>query len=611
MCVLTLSPCCIDNAFAASVDVVRFTFEGDLLSPTSSNAVDQYQPGKTVLFDGAALQAMITEVAAVAGSSPAFVGMAVTPVTATAADEHHDEHDDHTDDAHDDHAGQADESHDNHDDHAGEHNADAMADGANGHVASVGTFYVDLAFFSDDAGQHDDEHADDETHADKDNTFVVVNNHSDHDQDDEHAGEASHVDHADHSEEQRTHPVQQHYAQALEHSSHGHVTVDNENAALAPDMAMAASVMLGSFKLRNVELLNPTGITTATTNAHDEHDENDDDAESDGDKPTLEQAWLHSMLSMAILSVISLSGAIAMVKGKHFIGCMLTELMALGAGSMLGTAFFLLLPEAQATVGWDVKTGLACLGGAMFACVGEKIAHLYSHDMKAADLDLKSHTHGRSLRHHVEQGDVEECGAAANMNAESAVAANTKDVESGALVSKDSVMTAGEAAGLKPGAILPLAYASIIGDCVCNFVDGALIGAVFLANKNTGWATAVSVFLHEIPQEMGDFGIFIHAGYTPMAALVLNLLVSLSALFGCVLSLTIGPEFEEQIYYLLPIGAGVFIYISFACIVPELMKVRDLAKSVRVFFFLFLGMGIMALMLLMPHEHGGHDEHDH
>ncbi len=547
VCAAALPRTCLAAANVVPVDVLRLTLQGDLLSPADFSADE---PG--ALFDATALGTVIQEVALATGTSPRLVGMGAVS---------HDE---------DVRAGHDDPDHGDHDqDH--DHDIDVDRDMQPASKAAASEFYVDLAFFNTEHAHHDDHDDDSNAHAEEDG-------HDHHDDDHDAKAEALAV----------PHPIVKHFSSLL-------AEAQNNQSAI---------VRLGSFALRDVVLK-----TSSVRDEHDgHHDDHHDDHHDEGDAPSNEEAWLHALLSMGILSGISLSGGIVILRGTKFVGCVLTELLALGAGSMLGAAFFLLLPEAQHVIGWDAKVGLACLGGAMFGFVGEKAAHLYSRDLPANDRTaLKRHTHGRSLEHRVEQDSLVPCQTTEVVasSAQTAIAEPDAvgDVESGAVVNKD-----GTDGGKN---ILPLAYASIVGDCICNFVDGALLGAVFLTSTSTGWATALSIFLHELPQEMGDFGIFIHAGFKPTSALALNLLVSLSALLGCVLTLTIGADFEEQIYYLLPIGAGVFIYISMACILPELRKVQDVQRSARALFFLFLGIGLMALMLLLPHEHGGHDDHDH
>jgi zinc and cadmium transporter len=156
------------------------------------------------------------------------------------------------------------------------------------------------------------------------------------------------------------------------------------------------------------------------------------------------------------------------------------------------------------------------------------------------------------------------------------------------------------------GNVKTLAYVNLIGDLVHNFVDGAVVGAVFLTDLNAGIITAVSIFAHELPQEIGDFVILIHAGYSPTKALAANFVVSLSAFAGCIITLLVGSEFEEQIAYLLPFAGGMFLYLSLACVVPELMRVQSLRANVRIFACMIFGMGLVASMLALPdHSHGG------
>jgi zinc and cadmium transporter len=140
---------------------------------------------------------------------------------------------------------------------------------------------------------------------------------------------------------------------------------------------------------------------------------------------------------------------------------------------------------------------------------------------------------------------------------------------------------------------------SLIGDGVHNFIDGAIIAASFLVSPALGLATTIAVIIHEIPQEMGDFGILIHAGYSRKQALFYNFLSALTAVAGAALTLTFGASFSNLTSYLIPFTIGGFIYIATADLIPELHKEVRLRYSFFQLLSFLLGIGLMALLLLM------------
>lgn len=125
----------------------------------------------------------------------------------------------------------------------------------------------------------------------------------------------------------------------------------------------------------------------------------------------------------------------------------------------------------------------------------------------------------------------------------------------------------------------PVGKLTVLSDGIHNFVDGIIIAASFLISIPVGIATTVAVLLHEIPQEIGDFAVLLHAGYKKIQALWLNFASALAALLGAVLFFWLGEGFEEWVVYILPIAAGGFIYIATADLLPELQKTKKIGYS--------------------------------
>ena len=145
----------------------------------------------------------------------------------------------------------------------------------------------------------------------------------------------------------------------------------------------------------------------------------------------------------------------------------------------------------------------------------------------------------------------------------------------------------------------PVAVTNLIGDALHNFVDGALIAGSFLVSTNIGIATTVAVALHEIPQELGDFGIFVHAGLHPRRALALNLVTALTAVVGATLVLLLSGSVAGIERVLVPLTAGGFVYIASTDLIPELHKEPEAGKSAAQLAGLLAGVGVMALLLTL------------
>ena len=145
----------------------------------------------------------------------------------------------------------------------------------------------------------------------------------------------------------------------------------------------------------------------------------------------------------------------------------------------------------------------------------------------------------------------------------------------------------------------PVAYINIVSDGVHNFLDGVIIGASYLVSVPIGVATTVAVALHEVPQELGNFGILVHAGFTPRRALLMNFLSAILAFVGVVVSLLIGPNVSEYALFMVPLTAGGFIYIAGSDLIPELHHEHELPGSLAQFAMVVVGVGLMYLLLLI------------
>jgi len=144
----------------------------------------------------------------------------------------------------------------------------------------------------------------------------------------------------------------------------------------------------------------------------------------------------------------------------------------------------------------------------------------------------------------------------------------------------------------------PFAYVNLIGDGVHNFIDGLVIAASFLSSIELGIATSLAVAFHEIPQEIGDFGVLVYGGFEKSKALILNFVIALTAVAGGIMGYYLSSQVGEATVYILPFAAGGFIYIAASDLIPELHKEENLRRSVASFAFLLLGFTFMLFVKL-------------
>lgn len=139
----------------------------------------------------------------------------------------------------------------------------------------------------------------------------------------------------------------------------------------------------------------------------------------------------------------------------------------------------------------------------------------------------------------------------------------------------------------------------LFGDAFHNFVDGVVIAGAFLTSIPLGVATSLAVIAHEVPQEVGDFGILLDSGYSRQSALLYNLLSSLATLPGALIAFLSLEETKGIIPYILAISAASFIYIAMADLVPRLHQRMGMGDGVRQLALLLAGVGTI---LFFHHE---------
>lgn len=142
-------------------------------------------------------------------------------------------------------------------------------------------------------------------------------------------------------------------------------------------------------------------------------------------------------------------------------------------------------------------------------------------------------------------------------------------------------------------------YMSLVGDSLHNFIDGLVIVSAFSLSPGIGLTTTLAVASHEIPQELGDFGILIHGGFSRLKALVWNFISAINAVLGAIIGYALLNNVENISTFLIPFAAGGFIYISMSDLIPELHKENSLHKSLINFVIFVLGLGFMYYMKLV------------
>lgn len=266
------------------------------------------------------------------------------------------------------------------------------------------------------------------------------------------------------------------------------------------------------------------------------------------------EPWVSVLLSVAVVSLLSLAGAVTLAITSLRRHRVMILLVALAAGSLLGDSVLHLLPEAieawepaeepaageEEHHGFPLTLGLTILGGFFLFFlleVGLRWGHAHGEPEHALGHDPS--------RHKIE----------------------------------------------------PFGWLNLVGDGIHNFVDGVLIAVAFLANPATGVATAVAVGLHELPQELGDFGVLVRSGMRPARALMYNLLSALLAFLGAGLVLLVGIPEDLLARFALPLIAGGFLYIASADLIPELHHHTGWRDGSIVFLGMVIGVLSMAALL--------------
>ncbi|MBM3281954.1 MAG: ZIP family metal transporter [Candidatus Diapherotrites archaeon] len=264
---------------------------------------------------------------------------------------------------------------------------------------------------------------------------------------------------------------------------------------------------------------------------------------------------MYALLSVIGASLISLIGLVTLSLNQKRLKSFLVYVVAFAAGALFGDALIHLLPEAVEELGFGVDVSLAVLAGIIVMFLVEKIIHWrHCHYTETEEDEEELHLHHHASPH-------------AHAHAHH----------------KHS-----------------FAWVNLVGDAVHNFIDGIVIGAAYVISIPTGIATTLAVIFHEIPQEIGDFGVLLHGGFSTREALTLNLVTALTAVLGTVLVFALGEMITGFSVWLVPFAAGSFLYIAGSDLIPELHKKVAWKKSAGQ--LLAFGLGILVMMALLGLE---------
>lgn len=276
--------------------------------------------------------------------------------------------------------------------------------------------------------------------------------------------------------------------------------------------------------------------------------------------------WISSALAITIVSGIPLVVTLLLARNDRAVRKLMPQLTAFGAGALFGAAALHLIPESLASGRTPMSVFVAVIAGyAAFALVERLLAN---HD--------HAHAHGLEL------------GAPSAHH--SGIGGHLAPAAVGS-ISSDSVARPANVA-----AVVPLAF---VGDAVHNLVDGMLIAAGFLTDPTFGFLTAIAIGLHELPREVGTFGLFVHGGVHPMRAVAYNLVTAAISFLGAAATLLVGAQMTRLGEHILPFAAGSYLYIAVAVGIPSLARTGDGSPRLGRALFLAAGFLLMGLSALI------------
>jgi zinc and cadmium transporter len=144
-----------------------------------------------------------------------------------------------------------------------------------------------------------------------------------------------------------------------------------------------------------------------------------------------------------------------------------------------------------------------------------------------------------------------------------------------------------------------VSYLVLLSDTVHNFIDGLVIAGAFLTGFPVGIVTTIAIAMHEVPQEIGDFGVLVYGGFDRKQALVLNYLTQSTVILGGIAGYALTTEYAMAPTVLLPFAAGNFIYIASSDLIPEIKRETDTIRSIEHFLVFLTGIVLMLAIRLL------------
>lgn len=139
----------------------------------------------------------------------------------------------------------------------------------------------------------------------------------------------------------------------------------------------------------------------------------------------------------------------------------------------------------------------------------------------------------------------------------------------------------------------PVSYLVLISDLVHNFIDGLVIAGSFMVGFDIGMVTTLAIALHEIPQEIGDFGVLVYGGFKRMRALTWNYISAITVIFGGIIGYYLSGLVEGAAVLLLPFAAGNFVYIAASDLIPEIKHGGNISRNLVHFLTFIVGILLM------------------
>lgn len=255
----------------------------------------------------------------------------------------------------------------------------------------------------------------------------------------------------------------------------------------------------------------------------------------------------YSLLATVLVSLASFIGVFMLSLKEKTLDRVLFVLVSFSAGGILGAAYLSLLPEALETLetGADISVVLLCITvGFVGFFFLERFIYWYH-----------GHIHGHEP---------------------------ASEVDPRATVKE-------------------FIYLNLIGDAIHNFIDGMVIAASFFLDVSLGFVITISAFFHEIPQEIGDFGVLVYGGLARSKALLFNFFAAVMAVFGALLSSFFLAQMQNFSGFLIAFATGSFIYLAASELIPEIQKEKNFWKSLAQFILFIFGIALIwAVGVIFP-----------